>query len=144
MAQMTGVIVDKIKSAGSTEHGEHIHLTVVPRGGKAMSLFFPFALFQQLVTAVIAGGSAAYRDQVRRLGSDENIVTVHGMTNFHPTGFELGRGQSAGGPVLILLRLKKDGVPVIDATFDFQAAAELGGALLDEVRKGPPMPPIRQ
>jgi hypothetical protein len=29
MTQITGVLVEKIKSAGSTQRGEHIHLTVV-------------------------------------------------------------------------------------------------------------------
>lgn len=130
-------IVRRIGMAGATEHGEHVALEVEFDEGPAITLLFPFGMFQKLMLALMTAGDQARQAQVERLGSDASVIAHAGNWSFLPTGHQLGRAEAPDGSDVILMRLKKAQLSIIDVMLAYESAEALGVDLLKEVRKGP-------
>lgn len=143
MSETTGILIDGISKIGAAENGDFIRMTFTVNDGGDHTIFLPIALFQGVMASLFAAGSIAYREKLRQFGSEENLLNALGVTPFVPTDFEPARGKDHGtGADVVLLRLKKDRIPMVDLVFDFQGAREVGEALIEEADKGP-LPPDR-
>lgn len=141
MPQTTGWMVENITKAGSSENGEFVRLTLVLKGGREITLFFPFKFFSGLMTALFAAGTNAHEDQLKAKGSEQNLLTMLGTVVFEPNGYSLGRGKNLQGDDALVIRLKKDGLPLVDVGFQFEGARQIAKEMLQEIEKGPaPLP----
>ena len=101
-----GVQVENILSVTATDDGEHVIAVFGLKDGKEETLAVPISLFQGLIASFIAAGSDAYRQQLKRLGSDEAMLDLYGVCGITPTGFRMYRGRDPStSEDLVLLRL---------------------------------------
>ena len=114
------------------------------KDGKEETLAVPISLFQGLIASFIAAGSDAYRQQLKRLGSDEAMLDLYGVCGITPTGFRMYRGRDPStSEDLVLLRLIVDDSPMVDVLLGFPQAKQVATGLLAEAEKGP-LPPTSQ
>jgi len=133
-----GVQVENILSITATDDGEHIIAVFGSKDGKEKTLAIPIGLFQGLIASVIGAGSKAYRQQLKRLGSDEAMLDVYGVCGITPTGFRMYRGRDPStSEDLVLLRLIVDDSPMVDVLLGFPQAKQVATGLLAEAEKGP-------
>ena len=133
-----GVQVENILSITATDDGEHIIAVFGLKDGKEERLAVPISLFQGLIASLIAAVSDAYRQQLKRLGSDEAMLDVYGVCGITPTGFRMYRGRDPSTSVdLVLLRLIVDDLPMVDVLLGFPQAKQVATGLLAEAEKGP-------
>lgn len=146
MTKHPGHIVEAITDTGTTENGEHLTLTLRIKGmPDAVNLYFPAALTQRLVTSAISGASLVHQEQIKKLGTSQTIADAFGLAPFFPSGFELGRFHNMSEQrEYVLLRLKKENVPLVDVAIDQRGAIAVGNALIAEVKKGPTTPQTKQ
>jgi hypothetical protein len=90
-----GVKVENILSVTATDDGGHVIAVFGSKDGKEETLAVPISLFQGLIASFIAAGSDAYKQQLKRLGSDEAMLDVYGVCGITPTGFRIYRGRDA-------------------------------------------------
>ena len=74
-----GVQVENILSVTATDDGEHVIAVFGLKDGKEETLAVPISLFQGLIASFIAAGSDAYRQPLKRLGSDEAMLDLFGI-----------------------------------------------------------------
>jgi hypothetical protein len=134
------LLVERIGVVGTTEHGEHIGLQLTFSSEEQATVLFPHAMLRKLMAALAAAGSAAYDAQVSRLGSEANVLLADSPEPILPTDFELGRGKALDGRDMLLMRLKKDSLPIVDAAFSYAEARRLAAEILVELLKGPAPP----
>ena len=108
------------------------------KDGKEQTLAVPISLFQGLIASLIAAGSDAYRQQLKRLGSDQAMLDLYGVCGITPTGFRMYRGRDPStSEDLVLLRLIVDDSPMVDVLLGFPQAKQVATGLLAEAEKGP-------
>ena len=108
------------------------------KDGKEEKLAVPISLFQGLIASFIAAGSDAYRQQLKRLGSDEAMLDLYGVCGITPTGFRMYRGRDPStSEDLVLLRLIVDDSAIVDVLLGFPQAKQVATGLLAEAEKGP-------
>ena len=90
-----GLQVKNILNVTATDDGEHVIAVFGLKDGKEETLAVPISLFQGLIASFIAAGSDAYRQQLKRLGSDEAMLDVYGFCGITPTGFRMYRRRDA-------------------------------------------------
>ena len=133
-----GVQVENILSVTATDDGEHVIAVFGLKDGKEQTLAVPISLFQGLIASFIAAGSDAYRQQLKRLGSDEVMLDLYGVCGITPTGFRMYRGRDPStSEDLVLLRLIVDDSPIVDVLLGFPQAKQVATGLLAEAEKGP-------
>ena len=138
-----GVQVENILSVTATDDGEHVIAVFGLKDGKEETLAVPISLFQGLIASFTAG-SDAYRQQLKRLGSDEAMLDLYGVCGITPTGFRMYRGRDPStSEDLVLLRLIVDDSPMVDVLLGFPQAKQVATGLLAEAEKGP-LPPTSQ
>src|SRR4051812_47141579 len=115
-AKDNAIVVRRIMMVGATEHGEHIGVEVETEDGKPSLLLFPFSAFQKLMLALMTAGGIAHRDQAARFGGHDAALSASGFSAFRPSGYDVGRLRLTNGEDVVLLRLKKGALPVIDVT----------------------------
>ena len=135
----------KISSASPLlNDGEHVIAVFSLKDGKEETLAVPISLFQGLMASFIAAGSDAYRQQLKRLGSDQAMLDLYGVCGITPTGFRMYRGRDPStSEDLVLLRLIVDDSPMVDVLLGFPQAKQVATGLLAEAEKGP-LPPTSQ
>ncbi len=146
MTKHKGHVVEAITDTGTTENGEHVKLSLRVKGiPDPVNLFFPAVLMQRLVTAAISGAGVAHQEQIKKFGTSQTIADAFGVAPFFPSEFELGRFHNMGEKrEYVLLRLKKENVPLIDVAIDPKSATAVGEGLIAEVKKGPTTPKTQQ
>lgn len=138
----TEISIEEIKTIGTAPDGSAIHLTFGSAGKPDTTVILPTGLLPGLLTALFAAAGAAHREQTIRGSADLNIS---GPSFFTPDGYETATGRDeTTGSTSILLRLKKNNVPMIDVVLPPADAATIGNALLEQVAKGPLAPAVRQ
>lgn len=135
-SQHLGLMVDHIGTVGITEHGEKFGMELTFVSGERAVVMFPHASFQKLMAALMAAGAAAYTAQIARLGSEENVLISGGPEPFAPNEFEFGRGRDLAGADMILIRFKKDRLPVVDIALPFAVSEVFAVEMLAELAKG--------
>ncbi|HJU12786.1 MAG TPA: hypothetical protein VJ728_18025 [Candidatus Binataceae bacterium] len=131
------IVIRRIMMLGATEHGEHVGLEIETDSNQNCVLLVPFGLFQKLLLGLMTAGGVARREQLARHGSDSNVLSVAGFSAFHPTGYDVTRGMLANGKDVVLLRLKKGDLPIIDVTAAVGDAKRMAHDILTEVAKKP-------
>jgi hypothetical protein len=137
------LVVKRIMMIGSTELCEHIGIEIETDEGKSQVLLFPFAFFQKLLLALLTAGGIAHRERRSHLGSDRDILNVDGFSSFKPTGHDVARVRLASGEDVVLMRMKKGTLPVIDITASVGDAKQLAADILAEAAKDAPRPQPR-
>ena len=132
-----GVLVRRIGTVGATEGGNHIGIEFETDTDKLLVLLIPVGFFQKFMLGLMTAGGIAHKEQLARLGSERNVLDVAGFSSFHPTRFEVIRGRVVSGDDVVLIRLKKGGIPVIDVTASIPDAEQLAIAMLNTVAEGP-------
>ena len=132
------IVVQRIQMIGATERGEHVGLEIQTDDNKNCVLLVPYHLFQKLILGLMTAGGIAHREQLARLGSDNAVISVNGFSAFHPTGHDVGRLRLVNGADVVLLRLKKGALPVIDVTAGMEDAKRMAHNILLEAAKPPP------
>lgn len=135
MAKLKGDIVESISTVGSAGDGQYLRLTLKMKNKATPTLFFPLSLFSGLMSALTAAASFAYREQMSKFKSEKNIVSISGYTDFRPTGFSLARSKDSDGDSILLMRLKKDELPIFDAVLKDANAEQLALSILRELKK---------
>ncbi|OYX36721.1 MAG: hypothetical protein B7Y99_00155 [Caulobacterales bacterium 32-69-10] len=128
-------MVEKIGTVGITEHGEHFGMELMFVSGERAAVMFPHDMFQRLLAVLMGAGAAAYSAQIARLGSEERVLVNSGSEAFRPTDFEFGRGRDLAGANILLMRFKKDRLPVFDIALPFDVAGTFAQELLAELAK---------
>jgi hypothetical protein len=128
-----GLVVSRILTVGATERGEHVGLEFETGADQNFVVLVPFGLFQKLTLSLLTAGGIARREQVARLGSDGNVLSVAGFSAFRPTGCDLVRGQLTNGEEVVLLRLKKDSLAVIDVAMSVDDAGKMATDILAKI-----------
>src|SRR5262245_24074495 len=119
MTETADLFIDEISTFGATENGEQVRMTFVLKGGSERPIFVPLGLFPGLTASLMAAG----RIQLGRLGSEDALLNAFPVAPFRPTGYLPARGRDEStGEDVVLLRLKKDRVPVLDLVFGFPQA----------------------
>lgn len=131
------IVIQRIKMIGATEHGEHVGLEIETDDNKNSVLLVPFSLFQKLILGLMTAGGIAHRDQLARFGSNSVALSAGGFSAFHPTGYEVGRLRLANGNDIVLLRLKKGSLAIIDVTLSAEDAKHLAQDMAIEAAKQP-------
>ena len=119
------IIAEGIGVVGSTENGDYVGLELLLAAGDKVSVLFPSLLFQKLVAALLAAGSAAHRKQVEWLGSERAAASHAGAQPFVPTSWSISRASTREGADVLMLRFEKDQTPVLDLAFTAEAAEQL-------------------
>jgi hypothetical protein len=132
------IVVRRIMMIGATEHGEHVGLEIETDTDQNCVLLIPYVLFQKLMLGLLTAGGIAHREQLARLGSESSVLSVAGFSSFHPTGHDVGRVRLVNGEEVVLLRLKKGSLPVIDVTAAIADAKRMAIDILAEADKKPP------
>ena len=135
---LPGVQVENILSVTATDDLEYVIAVFGLKDGKEQTLAVPISLFQGLIASFIAAGSDTYRQQLKRLGSDEAMLDLYGVCGITPTGFRMYRGRDPStSEDLVLLRLIVDDSPMVDVLLGFPQAKQVATGLLAEAEKGP-------
>jgi hypothetical protein len=131
-----------VTEVGTKDNGDQIVLGGPTTDGGSYRIAIPSALYQGVLASMFAAASMSFREQLRRLGSEEAVVNAFGVAEFSPTGYKvfLGRDDSADSDV-ILLQLKKDHAPIVNVMWTPQEAQQVANALLASVAQGP-LPPM--
>ena len=87
--------------------------------------------------ALMTAGGIAHRDQAARFGGNDAALSASGFSAFRPSGYDVGRLRLANGEDVVLLRLKKGALPVIDVTVPADHAKHLGRDISLEAAKQP-------
>lgn len=135
MKKLKGDIVESISTVGSAGNGQYIRLTLKMKNNAAPTLFFPFSLFSGLISALTAAGSFAYKEQMSKLKSEKNILSISGFTDFRPTGFSLARSKDSDGEPILMMRFKKGDLPMFDAVLKDANAEQFALSILSELKK---------
>lgn len=143
-AQQVAIIAHGIGVVGTTEHGEHVGMELLLEAGDRVSVLFPSPLFQKLMAALMAAGDSAQKKLIERLGSEQAAASHIGAQPFAPNDWAVGRAFTREGQEVILIRFKKDRLPVVDVAIDYSSATGLGQALLGEIAEGSPQKPSLQ
>jgi hypothetical protein len=131
------IVVQRIRMIGATEHGEHVGLEIETDANRNCVLLVPFVLLQKLLLGLMTAGGVAYHEQIGRLGSENAVLSVNGFSAFHPTGHDVGRLRLVNGEDVVLLRLKKGNLPVIDVTAAIADAKRMAIDILADAEKEP-------
>ena len=131
------IVVRRIMMVGATEHGEHVGLEIETATNQNCVLLVPFGLFQKLILGLLTAGGIAHKDQLARHGSESRVFSAAGFSAFHPTGYDVARGRLINGADVVLLRLKKGPLPIIDVTAAVADAKRMADDILIEVAKTP-------
>lgn len=132
-----GLFVERVGVVGITEEGDYLGMELQFVSGERATVMFPQSMFQKLMAALMAAGAAAHDERVKRHGSEANMLTFAGAEPFSPSDFEFGRGRTAEGLDVLMTRLKKDRLPVVDFGLPFEKAEQLAREMLRELAKGP-------
>ena len=136
-------MVRRIGTVGSTEGGNHIGIEFETDANKVLVLLVPLGLFQKFMLGLMTAGGIAHKEQRARLGSERNVLDVGGFSAFHSTRFEVIRGRVVSGEDVVLMRLKKGDIPVIDVTASVADAEQLAITILNTVAEKPkPVRPL--
>ena len=138
MSQTSGFIVKNVTTVGSAEGGEYIRLSI-ELDGLSPTLFIPYKMFPALLTALIAAGSAAHTDMLARKGSEASVLEMVGGIALRPTEFDLVLSKD-GDEDLIVIRLKKDGAPMMLAALSREGAENLAREILSTLASPLPKP----
>ena len=92
--ETVAIIAEGIGVVGSTEKGDHVGLELLLAAGDKVSVLFPSILFQKLMAALMAAGSAAHRKQVEWLGSEQAAASHAGAQPFVPTSWSISRAST--------------------------------------------------
>ncbi len=118
---------------GATEHGEEVGIEVRLADGAVATLLFPSRLFPKLMAGLLAGGKAAHSARLAYLGTEQMVLDDAGAEPFTPTAFQLGLAGTRGGRQALLLRLEKDGTPILDVALDAVLARGLAEGIPREL-----------
>jgi|GEM_PF-5175921 len=132
------LIITNIVQTGAANDGDFLKLTVEVAGGQRIHLGFPAQMGSGLVGAIFAGLGLVHQEQLKRLGTDQAVLDHLGITPLVPTGFEVATGVGHGEESIVLLRLKKEDVPVLDVVVTPAAAMDIGREL--QARAAAPFP----
>ncbi len=136
--ETVAIIAEGIGVVGSTEKGDHVGLELLLAAGDKVSVLFPSILFQKLMAALMAAGSAAHRKQVEWLGSEQAAASHAGAQPFVPTSWSISRASTREGADVLMLRLERDQTPVLDLAFTAEAAEQLALDISKELSRGAP------
>lgn len=141
--KILGHMVDRLMSVGSTEGGEHVHVTFGIKDDIPMTLIFPLRMNSGLITALMTGGSIAYEDQRKSL-DEEALANKLGFTNLQPSEVQTVQAVSPAGERRVLLRLKYKGYPAVDIELTLEDARMVSDMLLKTANGDqPPVPKIQ-
>ncbi|WP_293677394.1 hypothetical protein [uncultured Phenylobacterium sp.] len=136
--ETVAIIAEGIGVVGSTEKGDHVGLELLLAAGDKVSVLFPSTHFQKLMAALMAAGSAAHRNQLAWLGSEQAAASHAGAQPFVPTSWSIGRASTREGIDVLMVRFEKDQTPVLDLAFTAEAAEQLVLDISKELSRGAP------
>ncbi len=131
------IVIRRILMVGSTENGEHLGMEIETEDGTLSLLLFPFFAFPKLMLSLMTAGGLAHRDQLARFAGHEAALSATGLSAFRPTGYHVGRMRLTNGEDVVLMRLKKGELPILDVTLPVQDAKLLGRDVTLEAAKEP-------
>jgi len=132
------LIVDRIGVVGITEHGEHVGMELHFGTGESATVLFPTPFYQKLMAALMSAGAAAQKERLAWLGSQQAVLDYTGAEPFAPTDWAFGRAKARDGTDVLMMRLLKDELPVVDVALALDAAERYSLELAAELLKGPP------
>ena len=132
MTQIPVVQADSIHEIGDANGGELITVRMQDRRGRAFILTLPFAQAQAMIAPLMGAVSAAHGRQVGRLGSDQAVIDHLSVAGFRPTAIDVAHMIGPNKEPDVLLRLKQNGVAMINVFLSRESAADLAQTLQHE------------
>lgn len=122
------IIVKNVVQAGAANAGDFLTLTIQTNDGQQLKLGFPASMGPGLLGAITAAIGLVHQEQLKKLGSEQAVLDHIGTSPIQPTAYEVGTARQ-GDTELVLLRLKKERVPLIDVLLSSEGAADMGEQL---------------